>query len=331
MIEESGIKVSVIVPIYNVEKFISRCAASLLKQTLQEVEFIFVDDATPDSSIRALQETIEDYPQRKGQVKLIRHENNEGLPTARNSGLVVAKGEYVFHCDGDDFVEPDMLEQLYRTAKGKSADIVWCDWWLSFGQNERYMQQPSYATAIEALKGILSGVMKYNVWNKLVRRQLYVKHSISFPSGYGMGEDMTMIRLFARAKTVAYQANAYYHYVQLNTAAFSRTYSDSHLKELQHNVSIVIDDLKTIFGTSLDKEIAFFKLEVKFPFLFMEDKSKQMLWQSWYPEASEYIWQNRQMSLHRRCLQWLARKKQFWAIRIYYKYVHRIIYGFIYR
>ena len=89
--------VSVIIPIYNVECFITRCATSLLEQTLQEVEFIFVDDATPDNSIHLLQEVLERYPKRKEQVKLIRHVINQGLPAARNIGLAVASGEYIFH------------------------------------------------------------------------------------------------------------------------------------------------------------------------------------------------------------------------------------------
>lgn len=110
-------KISVIIPIYNVERFITRCAISLMKQTLKEdVEFIFVDDATPDRSIDLLQEVINQYPERRNQVRLIRHAKNKGLPAARNSGLKVAVGEYIFHCDSDDWLELDMLETLYDVA-----------------------------------------------------------------------------------------------------------------------------------------------------------------------------------------------------------------------
>ena len=79
--------------------------------------------------------------------------------------------------------------------------------------------------------------MKYNVWNKLVRRDLYIDNHIIFPSGYGMGEDMTMMLLFAFARKVAYLPKAFYHYVKLNTVSFSHTYSDRHLKELRYNNS----------------------------------------------------------------------------------------------
>ena len=325
------IKVSVIIPIYNVEHFITRCATSLLEQTMKDVEFIFVDDVTPDKSIHLLQEVLGHYPERKEQVKLIRHVTNQGLPAARNSGLAVASGEYIFHCDSDDFVDSEMLEQLYRTAQKHDADIVWCDWWLSFEKNERYMKQPMYATPMDALKGMLSGTMKFNVWNKLVRRRLYEEHQILFPSGYGMGEDMTMIRLFARARKVAYLPKAFYHYVQQNSGAFCKTSSCRHLEDVRHNVAVVLNDIRQLFGNQLEKELAFFQLSVKFPFLISDDLEKYTLWQSWYPEANRYIMQNSQLSLRSRCLQWLAWKHQFWAIRLYYTCVHRLVYGVIYR
>lgn len=329
--EKESYKISVIVPIYKVEKFISRCVASLLEQTLRNVEFIFVDDATPDDSIRLLMEVIESYPERKKQIKLLAHQQNLGLPAARNTGLLAATGEYVFHCDSDDYVEPEMLEQLYEKAQKEDADIVWCDWFLSFEKKERYMKQPQYATSLEALKGMLSGVMKFNVWNKLVRRDLYVQNQIEFPSGYGMGEDMTIMRLFARAKRVAYLPKAFYHYVQLNTGAFSKTYSEKHLEDLRYNVSLIIEDMRHLFGNRIETELAFLQLDVKFPFLISDDPVKYKLWKAWYPEANRYIMQNKQLSLRSRCLQWLAWKNQFWAVKLYYIFVHHLVYGIIYR
>lgn len=324
-------KISVIIPIYKVEQFIVRCAVSLMEQTLSEIEYIFVDDATPDNSIALLGEVLKKYPERKDNVRIISHEKNKGLPAARNTGLAIAKGEYIFHCDSDDYVEKDMLEQLYKKAKEDDADIVWCDWWLSFARNERYMKQPEYFTSIDALKGMLGGVMKFNVWNKLVKRKLYTDSNIVFPAGYGMGEDMTMMRLFARAEKVVYLPKAFYHYVQLNAGAFSKTYSERHLLELQHNVSLLITDLQQKFGNKLDREIAYFKLDVKFPFLISGDAVKYALWKKWYPEANKYILKNKNLSLRSRGLQWLASKNQFWAVRVYYYCVHRFVYGLIYR
>ena len=106
-------KVSVIIPIYKVEAFIVRCVNSLMRQTLSDIEYIFVNDATPDNSMALLQLTVNSYPERKEQVRIVAHEYNQGLPAARNSGLAVATGKYIFHCDSDDYMEDEMLEQLY--------------------------------------------------------------------------------------------------------------------------------------------------------------------------------------------------------------------------
>lgn len=322
--------VSVIIPVYNVGKFIERCARSLMEQTIDNVEYIFVDDASPDNSIQILQKVLADYPNRRDNVRILTHAENKGLPAARNTGLAVAQGKYIFHCDSDDFVEPDMLEQLYGKAIECDADIVWCDWYLTFENSERYMTQPAYDTPLEALKAMLSGVMKYNVWNKLVRRSIYVENKIEFPAGYGMGEDMTIMLLFAYAERISYLPHAFYHYVKLNTNAFSQTYSKRHLQELQHNVATITDKLETLFGNTLEQEISFLKLEAKFPFLFSNDRKKRKLWQEWYPEANRFILQNHNISMRSRLIQWCAWKNLNFIVSIYRWLLNRIVYGIIY-
>ena len=261
-------RISVITPIFKVRNFIERCACSLFEQTLKDIEYIFVDDASPDDSIEILKSCMERYPERKEKVTILTHEQNKGLPAARNTGLAVATGEYVFHCDSDDFVEKDMLEQMYMAAKGKDADMVYCDFYLSFEKNERYMSNPAYDNAEDMFKsGLLGGNMKYNVWNKLVKRSLYTDNDIWFPAGHAMGEDMTMIRLAACARSVAYVPKAFYHYVKLNSNAYSATMSERHKEDIRFNVDQTVEFLQKKFGDSLDKEIAFFKLNTKLPFL----------------------------------------------------------------
>lgn len=326
-------RISVIVPIFKVEKFIGRCTESLMQQTMQEgVEFIFVDDATPDRSMDVLQEVLERYPARKAQIVLLRHEVNQGLPAARNTGLAVARGEYVFHCDSDDYVETDMLETLYDTAVQQCADMVWCDWYLTYAESERYMKQPQYGTAEEALKAMLAGGMKYNVWNKLVRRSLYTDNHIAFPAGYGMGEDMTMMRLAACARQVAYVPKAFYHYVKTNAGSFCQTYSERHLKELQHNVSETAQFILGHCGKEWEREVAFLKLEAKFPFLISDGTNGEYRrWKEWYPEANAYIMQNRFVSLRSRMVQWLAAHGQMWAVWLYNKVVMHLLYRMLYK
>lgn len=325
-------QISIIIPIFKVRNFIERCVCSLFEQTLKDVEYIFVDDASPDDSIDILKACIERYPERKEQVQILVHEQNQGLPAARNTGLAVATGEYVFHCDSDDFVEKDMLEEMYRAAKEKDADMVYCDFYLSFEKNERYMSNPAYETAEDMFKqGLLGGNMKYNVWNKLVRRSLYTDNDITFPAGHAMGEDMTMIRLAACAKSVAYVPKAFYHYVKLNANAYSATMSERHKVDIRYNVDQTVEFLQSRFGDALDREIAFFKLNTKLPFLITDDQAQYEVWKEWWLEANKYICENKQQPLRTRMVQWFAANGQFWAVKLYFKVVYKLVYGVIYK
>lgn len=324
-------KISVIIPIYNVESFIARCVVSLMEQTIQNVEYIFVDDCSPDNSISILRKVIVSYPDRIPNIKILSHNQNKGLPAARNTGLKAATGDYIFHCDSDDWVEKDMLAQLYEKAIENNSDFVWCDWFLSFGKNERYMKQPDYTNASDSLRGMLSGAMKYNVWNKLIKRSLYEKYNICFPEGHGMGEDMTMIRLMACAEHVAYVSKAFYHYVKLNTKAFTQAYSTKNLEDLHYNVEETIHFLEKRKGNTLQEEISFFLLNVKLPFLITDNWKMYRLWDKWYKEANAYILKNKELSLRLRLLQYAAAQRCYLLVWLYYKVIYKFIYGVIYK
>jgi glycosyltransferase involved in cell wall biosynthesis len=323
--------VSIIVPIYNVENYIERCVRSLFEQTLNNIEYVFVDDCSPDQSMAILHRLIKAYEQKGLTTKIISHEQNKGLPSARNSGLAAATGEYVFHCDSDDWMERDAIEQMYRMARAEEADIVWTDWYLSFEKNERHMQQQGSETPLDCIKGMLSGRLKYNVWNKLVRRSIYVENRITFPEGFGMGEDMTMIKTFAFARKVCYLPEALYHYIRMNMSAFTQTVSESYLEQILHNASQIITFLQERYGEKLNEELQFFKLNTKLPFLITNDPTSYRRWLEWYPEANSYINRNKQFSRRIRLVQQAAVKKQFWVLRLHYYLVIRVVYGIIYK
>jgi glycosyltransferase involved in cell wall biosynthesis len=325
-------RVSVIIPVYNVSAFIRRNVRSLMGQTLQDVEFIFVDDATPDDSIDIIREEIKAYPQREPFVKIVSHDVNKGLPAARNTGLAEAGGDYIYHCDSDDWVEPDMLEKMLKAAEEKDADIVYCDFFLSFEKNERYMSNPDYSTADELLRrGFLGGMTKYNVWNKLVRRSLYTDNGLSFPEGHPMGEDMTMIMLTAMADKAAHVPEALYHYVKLNEGAYSNSRSQKKLDDIRYNVDRTVSFLEEKFGNSLEKEISLFKLSIKLPFLITDDKEMYRFWSEWYPEADSYVNANPDLPWRTRLLQVMASKGQWWYVKMYYRIVNKFIYGTVFK
>ena len=108
-------KVSIVVPVYGVEKYIERCARSLFTQTFGDIEYIFVNDCTKDSSMQVLEFVMKDYPARN--VRIINKEKNEGLPQARKTGVLASTGDFIMHIDSDDWVEHDIVEKLYARRK----------------------------------------------------------------------------------------------------------------------------------------------------------------------------------------------------------------------
>ena len=115
--------VSVIIPVYGVEKYIERCARSLFEQTMEDLEYIFVDDCTPDASMDILARVMDDYPARRCQVKVLHNEVNRGLAYTRRRGVEASTGDYIIHCDSDDYVEKDIYEKLY--AKATEEGLIW--------------------------------------------------------------------------------------------------------------------------------------------------------------------------------------------------------------
>ena len=320
--------ITVISPFYKVAPFIERCAESLLSQTLQDVEFIFVDDASPDESRTILEKVIEKHPDRN--VRIVTHEVNKGLPAARNTGLAEAKGEFIYHCDSDDWVETDMLEKMYKAATDNQADFVYCDFWMQFEKSARYMVNPTYTDPEQMIKeGFLAGLMKYNVWNKLVKRSLY--DGLEFPAGHGMGEDMTMILAATKATKAAHVPEALYHYVKLNMNAFSNTFSERHLTDIQFNTARTLKGLETWDVPEKDKYLNFFKLNIKLHFLLSSDKNQYRLWKEWFPESDRYVLENKHLPFRTRLVQWFAAKGLFPLVGLYDFLINKVYYGLRFR
>lgn len=318
-------KISVITPVYNVRPFIRRCVESLMAQTFTDIEYIFVNDASSDGSIDILKEIVSSYPHKN--ITILTHEVNSGLPASRKTGFEYASGDYIFNCDGDDFVEPAMLEKMYAAVVGSGADYAYCDFYLTYKKSERYMSCPSYTTADDALRnGYLRGAMKYNVWNKLIKRELY--DGVVFPVDHKKGgEDMIMLGILSKAKKVAHVPEALYHYVKTNTSAISESFSQQRVIDIKYNADTAISVLGRDYPGDLTEDIMYFKLNVKLPFLITDERRRHDVWKQWYPEANIYAMANKALPLRTRLLQKTAALNQWWLVSLYYK----IVYGFIYK
>lgn len=314
-------KVSVIIPVYKVEAYVERCVKSLMEQTFPDIEFIFVDDGSPDGSMDIVRRVSSEY---KRDVHILVHPENKGLPAARNTGLQECSGEWILHCDSDDWMEATMVEKLYNAAASEGADIAYCDYYLDFGGSRRRLGNPAFQDGETMVReGYFAGTAKFNVWNKLVRASLF--QGISFPEGHAMGEDMTMIPLTARAARVAYVPEALYHYFKLNPGAYSNAYSEKHLEDVLFNVKRTLESVRDYPFS--EKDIAFFKLNVKLPFLMSGEREQFRLWKEWFPEANGYIRENHFLPLRTRMVQLLAAKNLFFLVRLYCFAVDKVFYG----
>lgn len=223
-------KVSVIIPIYGVEQYIERCARSLFEQTLDDIEFIFVDDCTPDKSIEILKNVLEDYPLRKKQVLIISHEKNMGLPIARQSGLKVASGDYIIHCDSDDWVDVTMYEKMYNKAIEEGSDVVVCDFCSTDCENEQYSKGLISKERENVIVDVLLWRIAGCLWNKLVRRKEYTDHDLKYPT-HNMGEDAALIvQIFWNAKRISYLPKPLYYYYT-NPTSITKDVTDDKIRQ----------------------------------------------------------------------------------------------------
>lgn len=205
-------QVSVIVPVYRVQEYMERCAVSLFSQTQEDIEYIFVDDCSPDGSIAILRSVLDRFPARIPQTRIERMPVNSGLAAVRKKGLKLASGEYVITCDSDDYVDPHMYETLYKVITEADADLVQCDIEVRDGDRIlRTLTAPAGEPDSPALRElIVSGKISNSVCNKLVRRNPYQRPDFLFPAG-DLDEDNVMsVQLACFAERLVYLRKPFY-------------------------------------------------------------------------------------------------------------------------
>ena len=168
-------KVSFVVAIYNVAAYIEQCVRSLYEQTLEDIEIVLVDDCSPDDSMEIALRVLEEYPHRKSQVKVVRHEENLLVARTRHDGLDVSIGQYVIFIDGDDYVEPQMGELMYEKALVENADMVVCDsyWYNPNGVKIKTQVRGGIVGNGENVRDdTINRDVSPSIWCKLIRRSL---------------------------------------------------------------------------------------------------------------------------------------------------------------
>lgn len=222
------IKVSVIVPVYNAEATLKKCVDSLLSQTFPYFEVLLVDDGSKDSSGAICDE----YARQDSRVKVF-HKANGGVSSARQYGIDHAQGEYTIHADPDDWVESEMLAELYLKAKETDADMVICDFYGNTYKGQRLISQKPSSLHHDVVLKELFGRLMGSTWNKLIRRACYEKYHVHFPQELSFCEDQYVCAALVKENIkIEYVSRAYYHYFRpLNTESLSRKYNEKIFEE----------------------------------------------------------------------------------------------------
>lgn len=258
--------VSIIVPIYNVEKYLERCMDSLLNQTLKDIEIIMVDDGSPDNC----PQMCDEYAKKDGRVKVI-HKKNAGLGMARNSGLEIASGEYVAFVDSDDFVQLDAYEILYNEATNTKSDYVLCGYnrikdnecvWTYHSETSCNSDLFKGAECLEVLKGMIGRDIKFPrslhfdfaVWHGIYRNQLIKDNLLRFCSERDLiSEDIVFhLSFIPHCNIIRTISNGLYNYCE-NQGTLTTKYKPGRFKAiLKLHAFIESEVKKQAWGKGVD-------------------------------------------------------------------------------
>lgn len=283
-------KVSVIVPIYNANTYIRKCVTSLFGQTLDDVEYIFVDDASIDNSIEIIKEILKSYPNRTSQCRFIYNERNCGVSFSRNKGLKVATAEFVCFCDNDDWLDTNMLFSMYDYAICYNSDLVLCDAIAVYNNRQTELLNIKFSSTdrINALKKYISSTWN-PIWNMLVKRRLFYDYNIFFPEGKNMCEDYYVsTKLLLNAVNPIHIDKAYYYYNRSNLSSFLHNQND---KSNQMKIDVNLDLINYFKDEgkyeTYEKELCWRLLNAKQELCFYRNTYREFI--SIFPESHKYI------------------------------------------
>lgn len=226
-------KVTINVPVYNVEPYLRQCLDSLIAQTLSEIEILLIDDGSTDNSGNICDE----YAQKDSRIRVF-HKKNEGLASARQYALERAKGEYFISCDSDDWVEPTMYEELYKKAKAEDADIVICDFFYNYpdGRQIQANNIPKNCSRDALLRDVLMRRLSGTTGSKLFRRDIFQRFNISWEKDINLGEDIFIfLKLLQHPLKINCLPKAFYHYRRiLGSNSYTNKLSYDSFKQSKH-------------------------------------------------------------------------------------------------
>ena len=285
-------KLSLIIPVYGVEKYIERCAVSVFEQTNKDFEVIFVNDCSKDNSKEILLNVIKRYKETPIHVSIIDHEMNKGISATRETGLNAATGEYILYVDSDDYIAPNMVESLVTRANDTDADIVYSDYYeLKNGQLIYKNQSITVTDPLLITASMLRNEIVWTPWNKIFRKSIATKHNIHWPVNINVGEDLVvMAKLFTYAKKIEYVNQALYIYNRDNVNSYMNSWSVSSCQQSIKAVEAVNAFFSDEFSNAdLIKSLDKVKLASRYQMLYTFDKNLYKLVPQTFPETDSQV------------------------------------------
>lgn len=314
---------SIIIPVYNAEHYIARCAKSLFEQTLERIEFIFVDDSSADGSVQTLRDVLNRYESRMCDVRIIKHPENKGVSAARNTGLLHATGEYIGWVDSDDWVADEMFSKLYGAAVCEDADVVWCDFNNVFADGIQVELQ-NIEDKMQVIRGLLLGTRHGNLWSSIAKRELYSSHVIRFPESLCLMEDKyVLMQLVFYAKKLKYVPGAYYYYEKNNIASITTGWSNRNLpwSAIQSLNAIIAFVESTELGSMLQKEMRYARLILKKGLLNTASMEAFIIWKNLFAEENRYVLGCPNMTGRQRVLGWCIDHNWWLVAKLWVYYI----------
>ena len=298
----------------------ARCARSLFGQTLDDIEFLFIDDCSPDRSIDVMREVLEGFPERKDQVTVYRMPVNSGQAAVRMQGMALVRGEYVIHCDSDDYVDVNAYAALYGKARAEDLDVVTCD--MAVEQDGRTVEHVSGKCT--SVAGMLEGRERWNLVCRMIRRTLCED---IVPPVAGMGEDMVIaVQSQLKARRTGHVDQTLYFYClreDSTTRAEGQAVLVARWESLMKNARFLVSLLEGRYGYSGDEpELVHFKYNCRRlirPLVHIPEFYRR--WKGTFPEVDRKILSLPTLSL----------KEKFWFLLIHLRLYHpfkRITGGF---
>lgn len=310
-----NIKVSILMSIFKVEQYLEKTLDSVFNQTYHNIDYVFVNDCSPDNSLQVLKESITKYGIETDRYTLINHEHNEGIAVSRADCIANATGDYICFVDADDWIENDAVEQMVAASKCGTIDIVGCDYMKDFLSGETSTHHENYAgTCHENLLKCINYDIATVLWKLLIRRSIFDLFPIS---PINIGEDYIIsIKLFYYAKSFVSVPKAFYHYVQYNQNRLSfqslRSIND-HIKCVNEVEEFLRE--KGIYNEYINQRLLQRKFNIKSNFVLNKFLLNEKAFKNTFPEAKG-IWHRMNYS-RKECFKfWLAENGLFALLKL---------------